>query len=309
VSEQRPTPSSEQFARGVRETNNRDLDRGDHHPTAGYTPRGFRHYIRRVALLAALETHEFSTALDVGCSEGFLTNSVAEHFGVDAWGVDLSTTAVAKGHDRYKLPLAAAEATRLPFADGTFDLVFSTEVIEHVLDPALMIAEMRRVARKTVVVTTPISQSPDEHEPDFDLQDVGHINNFDRATVKQLFGPDAQLASFRCNATLALIVAVGRYMPSPINDGFYAFDHRVSQRWGSPERGLRPLRNRDWLITVPGTASGSGSGSEFPRWVCPTCRTDLTAEADGGVLRCATCDSRYAVHAGVPDFFEPTLSG
>jgi 2-polyprenyl-3-methyl-5-hydroxy-6-metoxy-1,4-benzoquinol methylase len=303
VAQERGAPSGEQFARAVREANNTDLALSDHHPHGGYTPSAFRHYVRRLALLGALEVLDFATVLDVGCSEGFLTQAVAEHFGAEVWGVDLSTTALAKARKNYELPLAAADATRLPFADGAFDLVFSTEVIEHVLAPGLMVAEMRRVSRGTVVVTTPVSQTEHEHEPDFALQDVGHVNNFDPRTVRALFGPDAHLGSFRCNATLALIMTVGRHMPPGVRDGFYALDHHVSQRWGAPDHRLRPLRNRDWLITVP----GAGAGADPPRWRCPACHGELQTGAAS--LHCTRCATRYPVNDGVPDFFESRRSG
>lgn len=302
MAQERGAPPREQFARAVRATNNNDLALSDHHPHGGYTPSAFRHYVRRLALLGSLEFLDFTTVLDVGCSEGYLTQAVAEHFGVEVWGVDLSTTALAKGRNNHGLSLAAAEATRLPFADGAFDLVFSTEVIEHVLAPELMVAEMRRVSRGTVVVTTPVSETEHEHEPDFTLQDVGHVNNFDPQTVRSLFGPDAQLGSFRCNATLALIVAAGRYMPRGIRDGFYALDYHVSQRWGAPDQRLKPLRNRDWLITVPGT----GAGTNRPRWCCPACHGELETGATS--FSCIRCGMSYPVNDGVPDFFDSQRS-
>lgn len=101
-------------------------------------------------------------------------------------------------------------ATALPFADGAFDLVLSTETIEHDLDPQAMLAEMRRVCRGHVLVTTPVSQSEDEHAPDYELRSTGHVNDFDQASVRRLFGPDADVRTFRCNATFALLTAVGR---------------------------------------------------------------------------------------------------
>ena len=292
--------SREDFARAVREDTNRARASCDHHPHAGYTPAAFRHYVREIALLGALRSVDFATALDVGCAEGYFMRAVRDRFDVDVWGVDLSTTALAKARERHGLTVAAAEATRLPFADGSFDLVYSTEVIEHVLDPHLMIAELRRVSRGTVLVTTPASRSADEHEPDFALEDVGHVNDFDPRTVRSLFGPQARLGSFRCNATLTLIVGVGRHMPAGIRGAFYRLDHRVSQRWGAPDHRLAPLRNRDWLIAVPGSGVGEGA----PGWRCPRCHGELEESAEA--LRCPACAARFAVADGVPDFFALT---
>jgi ubiquinone/menaquinone biosynthesis C-methylase UbiE len=306
VARDRATVSRDEFAHAVRDTVNTTLSKYDHHPHDGYTPAAFRHYIRQIALLGALDELPFENVLDVGCAEGYFMTLISDRFQREVWGVDLSTVALAKAHEKYGLPVAAADATRLPFSDGSFDLVYSTEVIEHMLDPDQMIAEMRRVSRGTVLVTTPVSQTEDEHEPDFDLQAEGHVNDFDRATVTRLFGPEASLGSFRCNATLALIVGAGRYMPAGFRDLFYRLDHRVSQRLGAPDHRLKPLRNRDWLITVPGT--GKGTVGEAPRWRCPACHADLAEEASGS-LRCTGCGMSYPVNDGVPDFFEASQSG
>jgi len=271
--------------------------RWSHHPGESYTPQAFRHYIRRIALLNALEHVPFRAALDVGCAEGFFMGALRERFQADMWGVDISDVAVEKLHRATGMPAAAADATRLPFADGSFDLVYSTEVIEHVLDPELMLSEMQRVSRGIVLVTTPVSATAHDHEPDYTLEHEGHVNNFDRATVERIFGPDARLGSFRCNASLALIVAVGRYLPRPLRAAFYNFDHAMSAHIGRPDHPLKPLRNRDWLITVRGTGAGEGS----PAWSCPVCHDRLVD--DETVLKCERCVSAFRVNQGVPDFF------
>jgi SAM-dependent methyltransferase len=48
---------------------------------------------------------------------------------------------------RVDRPLFEADAARMPFADGVFDFVISSHVLEHVLDPAAVVAEIVRVGR------------------------------------------------------------------------------------------------------------------------------------------------------------------
>ena len=55
------------------------------------------------------------------------------------------------------VPLAAAEAERLPWPDATFDAVAADSVLEHLDDPALAFLEWRRVLKPggTLVVWSP----------------------------------------------------------------------------------------------------------------------------------------------------------
>jgi SAM-dependent methyltransferase len=250
-------------------------------------------------LLDRLASLEFASALDVGCAEGFFMDAIRERRGTELWGIDLSDRAVTVAATLYGFPVAAAQATALPFADGAFDLVYSTEVIEHVLDPAAMLAEMRRVSRAHVLVTTPVSQNDREHEPDYEMRTTGHVNDFDEASMRRLFGLGADLRTFRCNATFALVTAFGRKLPAGPRDFFYELDHRVAKRFGSPHGWFVPLRNRDWIIVTAGGAADAG-----PReWRCPQCRGSLTEDPDG--LRCPADDLRFALAApGVPDFVQ-----
>jgi SAM-dependent methyltransferase len=268
-----------------------------HHPHRGYTPAAWRHYTRRLALLDRLRSLQFESVLDVGCAEGFFMEAIHDNRGAEMWGIDLSDRAVAIAASRYGFPVAAAQATALPFADGAFDLVYSTEVIEHVLDPVAMLSEMRRVSRAHVLMTTPVSQSDHEHDPDYQLAANGHVNDFDEPAMRRLFGPDADLRTFRCNATFALLTAFGRKLPPRPRDFFYDLDHSVAKRFGSPHARFVPLRNRDWIIVTTGAAAQPG-----PReWRCPRCRGPLAGAEDG--LRCPADGLEFRYTApGVPDF-------
>jgi SAM-dependent methyltransferase len=91
-------------------------------------------------------------ALDVGCGPGVLLTELSRRVGVDhVAAVDPSepfvqaARAAVPGAD---VRLAAAE--RLPFKSGAFDIVLSQLVVNFMNDAHAGIAEMRRVAKRTV---------------------------------------------------------------------------------------------------------------------------------------------------------------
>ena len=97
--------------------------------------------------------------LDVGCGEGVLTEQWAESLGESrVVGIDLDDSKLRaewEARQRPNLEFRAEEATRLPFADGEFDVATAIEVLEHVPDPEATVAEMARVAERWVLVSVP----------------------------------------------------------------------------------------------------------------------------------------------------------
>lgn len=83
-------------------------------------------------LLPRLKGEPFHTVLDVGCGIGAGIRQLAAS-GYDAYGVDLPTLSqfwAEAGNDRKRF--VACNALRLPFANDSFDVVYSLGVIEHV---------------------------------------------------------------------------------------------------------------------------------------------------------------------------------
>jgi SAM-dependent methyltransferase len=96
--------------------------------------------------------------LDLGCGAGTFTAALAGA-GADALGVDVAEAALARARQRHSgLEFARIDVDgELPFADGAFDLVWSSEVIEHVADTARWLGEVRRVLDPAgrLLLTTP----------------------------------------------------------------------------------------------------------------------------------------------------------
>jgi ubiquinone/menaquinone biosynthesis C-methylase UbiE len=97
-------------------------------------------------------------ALDVGCGTGEFTAAMVAA-GAAAVGVEVAEAALERArarHPRLDFRLVALDGP-LPFDDGSFELVWASEVIEHVSDTARWLSEVRRVLvpRGRLLVTTP----------------------------------------------------------------------------------------------------------------------------------------------------------
>jgi ubiquinone/menaquinone biosynthesis C-methylase UbiE len=79
-----------------------------------------------------------SRCLEIGCGRG-----IFQDFVEDYTGVDLSDSVRQYLHK----PFYQASATRLPFEDNEFEVVWSIEVLEHISNLEEALVEMRRVLR------------------------------------------------------------------------------------------------------------------------------------------------------------------
>lgn len=86
--------------------------------------------------------------LDLGCGYGWYTDFFARN-GADAVGVDGSEKMIAIARERYpKLEFSLADIEKpLPFSDGSFDIVFSNQVLMDIEDADFVISESERVLK------------------------------------------------------------------------------------------------------------------------------------------------------------------
>jgi SAM-dependent methyltransferase len=81
--------------------------------------------------------------LDLGCGAGWSSVLFAES-GYETTGMDLNAAAF-EPRPRERLTFIEGDAMAIPFAEGSFDLVFAGAALEHVPDPPRVLAEMDRV--------------------------------------------------------------------------------------------------------------------------------------------------------------------
>ena len=96
--------------------------------------------------------------LEIGCGEAFIlrTDKIEKEFYT---GVDYSVDLINKNRAEYPTSnfLAITAPNVLPFADQTFDLVFSHFVIEHTVFPNFFLDECNRVLKPkgTLIIVAP----------------------------------------------------------------------------------------------------------------------------------------------------------
>lgn len=106
-------------------------------------------------ILAAANVTAQDHVLDLGCGIGNILIALAERveFSHPPIGVDVSPDLIRIGEReiaqaglRDRIELQISPATRLPFEDGSFDVVLTSHVLKHLDDDALL-ASFREVAR------------------------------------------------------------------------------------------------------------------------------------------------------------------
>ncbi len=89
------------------------------------------------------------TMLDVGCGKGYLLKELMNS-GFRVTGLDVFDD---PGH--FEFEYIKASAYNLPFPEKTYDTVISTHTLEHLIDIRKAAVELKRVAKKQVIVVVP----------------------------------------------------------------------------------------------------------------------------------------------------------
>ena len=126
-----------------------DLDKFYNHPN-----RLFR-YIenKRInILLKEADIRPQDRVLEVGCGAGHILERI-EHGSLT--GVDISPVQIERARKRLgrRAELILAKGENLPFKNESFDRIICTEVFEHVLEPVLILAEMKRVLKNKGIIS------------------------------------------------------------------------------------------------------------------------------------------------------------
>lgn len=147
------------------------------------------------ALDACLDGLAPRVVVEVGAGEGHVTGRLTARFpDADVIGLDLPDESLTEHWRAAGVPMFFGDATRLPFADGSVDLVIGLEVLEHVPGPERALAEIARVCGGTAVLSVP-------REPIWRIGNVvrgrylrdlgntpGHVNHWSAGAFERFVG-------------------------------------------------------------------------------------------------------------------------
>lgn len=103
---------------------------------------------RAIGELCGLESPAQAKVLDFGCGKGELVHKLLG-LGYDAYGCDMDAYWSEEPEaDAQRLAPIQSQPYRLPFEEGTFDVVLSTSVLEHARNKEECFREMHRVLKR-----------------------------------------------------------------------------------------------------------------------------------------------------------------
>jgi SAM-dependent methyltransferase len=91
-----------------------------------------------------LDLSRIRSSLELGCMDGMVSAALAEK-GIRCFALDISMAAFDQRGRDAGVTFVQGDATRLPFASGAFELIFSFASYEHFCDPRAVLQEAARV--------------------------------------------------------------------------------------------------------------------------------------------------------------------
>ena len=171
---------------------------GDGYPSKDMASRLPDYYSQERPEILSLVPADAASILDVGCGEGALGASLLRRGAKRVVGIEREPRAAAIARSRLTSVIEGdVEALVLPFDDGAFDCIVCADVLEHLIDPWMMLRKLSRLLRPggTFVASIPNIRNIEilarlvegrwTYE-DAGLLDKGHLRFFAKADIEDM---------------------------------------------------------------------------------------------------------------------------
>jgi ubiquinone/menaquinone biosynthesis C-methylase UbiE len=111
----------------------------------------------KIEIIKEMIPSSVATILDVGCGDGSLTNHLVSSYAATA----VDTSPIGLSFLAATITAVQSSAADLPFPDAAFDLVLSSELLEHLDSPTFQRAleEIVRVSRRYILISMPNNEN------------------------------------------------------------------------------------------------------------------------------------------------------
>ncbi len=164
--------------------------------------------------------------LDVGVGTGRLLGKLKGNF--KKFGVDISSKYLKLAKSQ-NIDVCMAFVEELPYSDSSFDLIVTTDVLEHVLDLNTAVKEILRVLKPdgTLIVRVPYKESLKAYMQS-DYKYV-HLRNFDEYSLSLFFQKIMNCKVLEYNTSGGLVTRehLKEYFPNLIKIAFFLSIHAI----------------------------------------------------------------------------------
>jgi len=148
----------------------------------------FKHLKGKIEKILDVIPADVETIMDIGCGNGIITNILGQKFEVTA--VDRSEHALSFVETKK----VQASCDNIPVSDKSYDMVFSSELLEHLNDEVLAgtVAEIKRLTKKYIFITVPNNENADKlsikcAKCKYIYNSPNHLRSFDINKLQSLF--------------------------------------------------------------------------------------------------------------------------
>ncbi len=203
------------------------------------------HVIEKTEGIKKLIPSEVHTILDVGCGDGAITNELVKLCNTTA--LDISIEALHFLSPEVKALIGSADT--LPFNDEYFDLVFSSEMIEHLPFETMKgaVQELKRVSGKYILLSVPNNEQLRKRfikciSCGYEYHIYCHFNSFNLKALKKLFGKYEVINYFICGVLDEPSVNWVSFLKNKLANAYFYIDteeficSRCGERIRKPEK-------------------------------------------------------------------------
>jgi SAM-dependent methyltransferase len=143
---------------------------------------------KKLDLLDKVIPNDVKTIIDIGCGNGLITNVLNKKYQV--LGVDINASKL----EYVEAPTLQSSCDKIDRADGDFDMVFSSEMLEHLPEDLYKrtLVEFERLAKNYILITVPYRESLEKlvvkcNSCGKNYHKNGHLRSFNEKTLAGAF--------------------------------------------------------------------------------------------------------------------------